>query len=179
VRTIAHECHHIGFNKFFETIDTDTITPEEYLYVFLSGEGLAIKYCNNGDGTLTKKIFNEEAFADLDEYTIAYLKNDFKEIYKNFKKQIEMCRKREIKTLENLSVYLQDYWMTLHTPSQDKNEVPRLYQSRNYTFGCEIWGLIHDVYGKWKVFELLKNPKDFPAALNSALEKIGRADLKI
>lgn len=179
IHTIAHESHHIGMGRLYEALDTDKMAPEEYLYIFLSGEGLAVKYCNNADGILTKKIFNEETYLGYDEFTVAYLKNDFKEIYKNFRQHIKMCRSGEIRTLEELTPYLYDYWMGLHTPNQDKTEVPRLAFSRNYSFGCDIWGLIHDIYGSWKVFELIKNPKEFPTAFNSALEKIGRADLKI
>lgn len=179
IQLIAHESHHIGMRRIYETIDEEKITPEEYLYLFLSGEGLAIKYCNNADGVLTKSIFNEEAYLGYDEYTVHFMKNDFMETYKNFRKQIQMCRSGEIKTIEDITPYLMDYWMGLHTPGQDKSELPKLAFSRNYSFGCEIWGLIHDVYGSWKVFELLKDLKDFPAAFNAALEKIGRTDLKI
>lgn len=176
---VAHESHHIGMGRLYDMIDMVKITPEEYLYVFLSGEGMAVKYCNNADGILTKKVYNEEAYIGYDEFSIAYLKNDFMETYKNFKKQIEMCRNGDIKTIEDLRPYLEGYWMDLHTHNQDKSEVPKLEFSRNYSFGCDIWGLLHDVYGSWKVFELIKNPKEFSAAYNAALEKIGREDLKI
>ena len=179
LHVIAHESHHIGMGKLYGGIDEARITPEEYLYIFLSGEGLAIKYCNNAEGVLTKKIYNDASNIAYDEYTMEYLRNDFMETFKRFKEQIEMCRNGQIKTVTELAPYLAEYWMNLHTHQQDKNEVPKLSASRNYTFGCEIWGLIYDVFGNWKVFELLNNPKEFPAAFNEALKEIGRTDLYI
>jgi len=176
---IAHECHHIGLNKMFSDIDINKIKPEEFLYLFLSGEGLAVKYCNNGEGILTKKIYNQEPNIGLDKYTWDYLTDDFSNMFRNFKLQVEKIRKEEIKDLNDLNQYIAEYWMNLHTEEQDKNEVPKLKHSRNYFFGNELWGLIHDVYGREKVFDTLKNLSQFPIVYNSALEKIGRSDLYI
>ncbi|WP_069650094.1 DUF5700 domain-containing putative Zn-dependent protease [Caloranaerobacter ferrireducens] len=176
---IAHECHHIGFNKMFEDLDITKITPEEYLYLFLAGEGLAIKYCNNGEGVLTKRIYKDEANIGLDKFTWDYLTNDFNNIFDNFKSQINKIRNKEIKDINELNEYISKYWMNRHTDEQNENEVPKLKHSRNYSFGNDIWGLIHDVYGSQKVFETLRNLKQFPKVFNSALEKIGRTDLSI
>ncbi|WBW96955.1 DUF5700 domain-containing putative Zn-dependent protease [Oceanirhabdus sp. W0125-5] len=177
---IAHEAHHIGLSKLFAELDMENITPEEYLYLFLSGEGLAVKYCNNGEGVLTRRIYdNEESNLGLHEESWTFLKEDFDNTFKQFKSQINMIRNNQIKDITELNKYLGEYWTSLHTPEQGKDEVPRLMHSRNYFFGCDVWGLIHDVYGREKVFELLENLKQFSAVFNSALEKIGREDLKI
>ncbi|MCB2291184.1 hypothetical protein LGK97_15750 [Clostridium sp. CS001] len=176
---IAHECHHIGFNKMFENLDITEISPEEFLYLFIAGEGLAIKYCNNGEGVLTKKIYDDTANIGLDEFTWDYLSKDFHNIYTNFKSQIGKIRSGEIKDINDLNKYISDYWMNPYTEEQDRNEVPKLKHTRNYSFGNEVWGLIHDVYGREKVFDTLKNLKQFPKIFNSALKEIGRTDLFI
>ena len=174
---IAHECHHIGLNKMCENLDITQISPEESLYLFLAFEGLAVKYCNNGEGLLTKKIYDDTANIGLDEFTWDYLTKEFHNIYMNFKSQIDKIRSGEIKDIDDLNKYIAGYWMSLYTDDQDRNEIPRLHHSRNYSFGNEVWGLIHDVYGREKVFETLKNPKQFPEVFNSALKEIGRTDL--
>lgn len=177
--TIAHEIHHIGLNMFFEKLGVDDLDAEGYLYMFLAGEGLAVKYCNNGEGILTKSIYNSEHNIGIDKYTWEYLNNDFNDTFKNFKDQICKIRNGKIKDISELSEYLSEYWLGLHSKEQDKTEVPKLMHSRNYSFGNDIWGLIHDIYGKNKVFETLANPKKFPEVFNSALLKIGRSDLEI
>jgi hypothetical protein len=176
---IAHECHHIGFNKIFENLDITQISPEEFLYLFIAGEGLAIKYCNNGEGILTKRIYDDTANIGLDKFTWDYLTKDFNNIYINFKSQIGKIRSGEIKDMNDLNKYIDDYWMNPYTEEQDRNELPRLKHSRNYSFGNEVWGLIHDVYGREKVFDTLKNLKQFPEVFNGALKEIGRTDLLI
>lgn len=179
VNTIAHECHHIGYMKLCSIIDCDNLSPEEYLYFFLAGEGLAVKYCNNGEGILTKKIYNSQVNIGLDTYTWSYLKNDFEDTFTEFKMQINKIRNGEIKNIDDLSSYISEYWMSLYTKEQLNTELPKLKHSRNYFFGCDVWGLIHDVYGNEKVFETLTDLKQFPYIFNSALEKVGRTDLLI
>lgn len=175
----AHECHHIGFNKMIEELDENEIGPEEYMYLFLAGEGLAVKYCNNGEGVLTKRIYEGEANVGLDKFTWEYLNNDFDNTFANFKSLIEKIRCKEIKDTNDLNEYIANYWLQFHTNEQNKTDIPKLKHSRNYSFGNDIWGLIHDVYGSDKVFETLRNLKQFPKVFNSALEKIGRQDLYI
>jgi hypothetical protein len=48
-----------------------------------------------------------------------------------------------------------------------------------YHFGADVWGIIHDTYGREKVFELLRNPSQFFKYYNEALLKINRKDLCI
>ncbi|MCM1991524.1 endo-beta-N-acetylglucosaminidase [Oceanirhabdus seepicola] len=115
----------------------------------------------------------------MDEESWRFLKDDFDNTFKEFKSQITKIRNNEIKDINELNKYFVEYWWGLHTPEQSKDEAPKLQNSRNYFFGCDVWGLIHDVYGREKVFELLGDLKQFPTVFNSALEKVGREDLKI
>lgn len=47
-------------------------------------------------------------------------------------------------------------------------------QSRDYSFGNDIWGVIHDVFGKDKVYEVFRNPDIFLEVYNDAVIKIGK-----
>ena len=177
--TLAHEAHHIGFEKLFKDLDFNDYSLEEMFYLFFSGEGLAVKYCNNGEGIITKRIYDSEPNIGMGDFTWKYLNNDFDNTYRHFREDIEKIRNGEISDITEFQKCISEYWMGLHTNEQDKKEVPILTQSRNYSLGNDIWGLIHDVYGKEKVFEMLANPKQFREVYNSALGKIGRSDLAI
>ncbi|NBI05399.1 DUF5700 domain-containing putative Zn-dependent protease [Senegalia massiliensis] len=177
---IGHEVHHIGYNKFSQEVNISKFNPEEYLYYFLAFEGLAVKYCNNGQGILTKKIYNDlEQNVGMDTFTWNYLRDEFYDIFNEFKSQIQLIRIGKIKDLDDIKEIISEYWLNSCTKLQEKEEVPKLKHSKNYYFGNEIWGLIHDIYGKEKVFEVLKKPKEFPKEFNKALNQIGRTDLII
>lgn len=178
MHTIAHEIHHVGFLKFIETLKIEeNLTPEENLFLFLAFEGLAVKYCNNGEGNLTSRIYkNEVPNIGLDKLTWNYLNSDFDNIFNNFKTQVKKLISKETADVNQL---ISDYWLSLHSSEQDKSELPKLKHSRNYSLGNNLWGLIHDVYGKEKVFETIQDLSKFTEVLNPALERIGRKDLNI
>jgi len=173
---LSHEVHHIAMNSIQDSIGVDNFTPEEYFYVCFTGEGLAVKYCNNAEGNLSKKIYDGEANIGLDKFSWNYLNNDFDETFKMFKKHIAMIRNGDIKDAQGVENLFFSYWMDSHTKDQDKSEVGKLKQLRLYSFGNELWGVIHDVFGKEKVFETIKNPKEFPSVFNAALKAIGKEE---
>jgi hypothetical protein len=176
---IGHEVHHLGMNKYTEKICEKDLSLEEHLYLFLSFEGLAVKYCNNGQGALTNPIYNETPNIGMDDFTWKYFEKDFSNIYNNFKLQIKSIREGKIKDIDELNDIIANYWLNLYTYEQDKSEVPKLMHSRNYYFGCNIWGLIHDIYGKDKVYEVMNDLKQFPEVFNNALKSIGKEELCI
>jgi hypothetical protein len=171
---LSHEIHHVGINHLENTLDMDKLSIEGLFYLYFLGEGLAVKYCNNGEGNLTKRIYDSEPNLGMDSFTWKYLNDDFDDTFKTFKKHISMIRNGEIKNREDLNKIFFDYWMNAYTYDQDKNEPPKLKQSRNYSLGNDIWGVIHDVFGKEKVYEVFKNPECFPEVFNDAVRKIGK-----
>ena len=66
---ISHEVHHVGINTIVETIDLNAISLEALFYLYFSGEGLAVKYCNNAEGVLSKSIYDGNKNVGLDSFT--------------------------------------------------------------------------------------------------------------
>lgn len=179
LNTIAHEYHHVGLKKMFENIDDSSYNLEEAFYSSLAGEGLAIKYCNNYKGVLTTNIHDERVNVGLDDYSLRYYEEEFNGVYEKFLSDIQDIRNGKIKTQEELLQLFMKYWMSIRSNRVKENEPDDLGQSMNYFLGGDIWGLIHDIYGKDKLYEILMNPSFFTNYYNKALYKIGRNDLLI
>ena len=177
---IAHEIHHIGVNSLHDNLDIGTLSLEEIFYLLFSGEGLAVKYCNNAEGTLSKRYDpNTAPNLGLDPFSWEYLNNDFQNTFETFKKHLERIRAGEISNQEELMGLFQEYWMNEHTDEQDSSDSPKLKQSRFYSFGNELWGTIQDVFGKSKVYWLFNNLSEFVQTFNEALEISGKSEYKI
>lgn len=177
--TISHEVHHVGINMLYKEIDFNSISLEELFYLYFSGEGLAVKYCNNAEGVLSKSINDGPKNIGLDSYSWNYLNNSFENCMTEFRNTIESIKNNKIKTEEELDIHFVKYWMDPYTDEQDKNEIPKLKQYRVYSFGNDIWGIIHDCFGKETVFETLKDPSRFSAVFNKAVMQLNRHDLSI
>jgi len=175
--TISHEVHHVGMNTVLSNMNINSISLESLFYLYFSGEGLAVKYCNNAEGFLTKSIYEGAKNIGLDSYTWKYLNDDFHNTMAQFKKTINEIRSNRIKSADELNKHISEYWVNTYTDEQDKNEVPKLKHFRLYSFGNDIWGIIHDCFGKHVVFETLRNLESFPQIFNLSLDKIGRSEL--
>ncbi|MBU5439133.1 hypothetical protein KQI42_14015 [Tissierella sp. MSJ-40] len=97
----------------------------------------------------------------------------------HFRKDISDIRNKRIKSVEELNKRISEYWMSPYTDDQIKNEIPKLKHFRLYSFGNDIWGIIHDCFGKSAVFDTLKEPGKFPIMYNKSLDKIGHGEFKI
>ncbi|CAK7086026.1 DUF5700 domain-containing putative Zn-dependent protease [Tissierella sp.] len=177
--TIAHEVHHVGINAIYEQMDLNNISLESLFYLYFSGEGLAVKYCNNAEGILSKSIYSGVKNKGLDTFTWKYLNDDFYNTMTHFRKDINDIRNNNIKSVDELERLISQYWMNPYTAEQSKEEIPKLKHFRLYSFGNDIWGIIHDCFGKSAVFETLKNPEKFPMMFNKSLDKMGYGQFKI
>ncbi|WP_102401409.1 DUF5700 domain-containing putative Zn-dependent protease [Haloimpatiens massiliensis] len=178
--TIAHEVHHVALNTIYEELDLNNMPIEDLFYLSFSGEGLAVKYCNNAEGVLSKSIYDGPKNIGLDKFTWEYLNKDFYNTMKQFKASINYIRAGHINTMEELVKYMEDYWMNPYVEGQDKNkDIPKLKQFRVYSFGNEIWGIIHDCFGKEMVYKTIRNPQSFRETFNKALEKLSHEEFKI
>lgn len=177
--TIAHEYHHVGYRILSSNLDDSSFTLEETFYSLFSGEGLAIKYCNNYKGLLTTNIYNERVNVGVDEKSYKYFIEEFKVIYEKLLSDIQDIRSGKFETQEELVQMFIKYWMSTRTNRIKDSEPDDLGQSLNYFVGAEIWGLIHDTYGKEKLYEIFKRPSLFLSYYNKALSNIGRNDMLI
>ncbi|WP_371802346.1 DUF5700 domain-containing putative Zn-dependent protease [Candidatus Lokiarchaeum ossiferum] len=167
---IGHEIHHIAMNEIHDSLDIVNMPLEQLFFLLFSGEGLAVKYCNNAKGILSQPLYPDlPENIGLDRFSWEYLNNDFENTFQMFRNHIQMIRNGEITSQDQLMALFQKYWMNDKTAEQSPDESPRLKQSRFYSFGNEIWGLLHDKYGIEKVYNTIYNMGDFLSLLNKAL----------
>lgn len=145
---------------------------------FLSGEGCAVKYGNNFEGILTKKIYGDQEMT-INQKSYQYYISNFNTIYDVFKSDIKRIRSGEIKNLDELEKLFMDNYYYRDVVIGGEVHKFYLHNPIAYYFGADIWGLIHDVYGRKMVFELLMNTEYFFEYYNKALIKKNRDDLCI
>ena len=148
---IAHEIHHIAIERWASTF-AESLTLEELFIFMFSIEGLAIKFCNNAEGVFSKAIDSTRSAWKLD-----YLNERFYETYKVFESTLEKIRSGEM-SREDVGMQWEEYWTNLHTDEQSPDEQPLLGQSRNYSFGNDLFGAIYDVYGAETLFDCVRHP---------------------
>lgn len=169
---IAHEIHHL---IYMDNVKQQENNLEGYFLQCFAPEGLAIKFTNNAEGRLSKKIHTDEPEnSGLDKESMEYLNAHFDSTYAEFKKTISDIRSGKINTIEEINELIRTYWFNCYTEEQNENEIPRLKQSRIYAMGNELWGTIYDIYGIDKLYEILNNPETAVAKFNEALAVSGR-----
>lgn len=180
INTIAHELHHRGYKIMFNNLENRELAKmmDSALVYFLSGEGCAVKYGNNVEGILTKKIYEKQEMT-INRESYEYYISNFNMIYDVFKSDIKKIRDGEIKNIEELEKLYMDNYYYRDVIINGKMHKFYLKNPIAYYFGADIWGLIHDVYGRETVFELLKHPKHFFEYYNKALISKNRKDLCI
>ena len=175
--TLAHEIHHLIYNK--------NVRPEKhsligYFVQCFSGEGLAVKFTNNVQGVFSKKFVSDmPENIGVDAFSFAYLNHDFESTYSKFRETIYRMEDGQIKTFEELDRLFYDYWLDCRVEGQTKNEVPKLKQSRLYSLGNDLWGVLYDVFGMDELYRIVRNPALFIDKYNRALDVIGREAYKI
>lgn len=172
--TIAHECHHLGFDKYIQSFQNQLVNNlQEMLLVYLSGEGTAIKYCNNFHGHLTKKLYPDETM-DVDTKSYDYYMENFEALMAQLKIDLSQL---EDGTPEMVGkMYMEHYFYRDVTLDGHMHE-NYLSQPVCYFLGADIFGLLHDIYGKEKVFQLMQPGNELLKAINDALVIYGRPEL--
>lgn len=178
-KIIAHEVHHVAINKLFSHLDVASFSLEDMFYLYFAAEGLAVKYCNNAEGILSKSLKQERKNIGLDTFSWDYLNDVFEQHFQEFIQTVRDIREGKITSQEALNKRFQDFWMNPYTAKQNLDELPLLKQYPVYAMGNEIWGIIHDCYGKEVLYQTLKNIKKFPEVFNGAVYQLNRSDLKI
>lgn len=164
---ISHELHHLMFREHFKA---DCKQLENYFLQCFAGEGLAIKFTNNAQGVLSKKIhLDAPENLGLDEASIQYWNNHFEDTYAEFRKTLLDIQNGTIKTCAEVDRLIAEYWLTLYADGQSKGDIPKWKHPRLYTMGNDLWGTIYDVYGMEELYKTLQHPETFVPKFNHAL----------
>lgn len=173
--SLAHEIHHLLIDKVLPS----TFTPEELFYLFFSAEGLAVKYCNNAKGNFSKALYDLEVNVGLDQFSWTYLNNHFDEGFDTFKEVLSKIKDGTISSNAQVQEEIDRLFMKAHTSEQNLNEIPKLKQTLLYSMGNDMYGLIHDVFGKEVVYKIIREPLLFPEYFNKAMTSIGLEKYRI
>lgn len=178
---VAHEVHHIGFEKLMSQVDKQKLeeSDEGYFCLSLAGEGLAVKFTNNCGGALTCRLHPDQPVTCLDSYTISYLMGDFEDTFERFRDTVVKIRQGKLKGHKAVDKELREYWYNLYMDGQREGEIPKLKQSRAYTFGCELWGVIYDAFGLEILYDTVLKPWLCIERFNSALDRLGKMEYRV
>lgn len=176
--TLAHEVHHVGFNHLIKPDIMNQLPLDQLLFLIFSGEGLAVKYCNNAQGYLSKSIYSGAKNIGLDEKSWNYLNAQFEVNFDYFIETLDKI-KNGTYSYELLQKDLNEFWMNPYSNALNKHDEPDLKQTRLYSFGNDIWGVIHDAFGKDRVYNTLSNLGSFIETFNASVESLGFSKYKI
>lgn len=164
---IGHEFHHIGIQRLYDKIETKSVL-EDFL-LFMSFEGLAIKFCNNFEGILNKKIYESlPANIGMDKSTFAFYRQDFPNMLPIFLDHLIQLEKSDAD--EDKLMELINYWRDPYQPDEDRSQAPKLLQSPNYYMGSEIYGMIYDLIGKENLYGAIKHPETITPLIRECLK---------
>lgn len=153
----AHEIHHVGMMRYQSEFE-DTLSLEEWYIHSFASEGLAIKFCNNAQGIISKCLYEDRpANLGLDAFSMDYLNGKFDDALSVFKKTLADIRDGTI-SRDEVEQQFKDYWLNFHTEEQQAEETPRLSHPLLYSFGNDLFGAIYDAYGKEILFDCVRHP---------------------
>ena len=147
--------HHLLINKMigdYQTFAKDFSLLEKYIFRF-TGEGLAIKFCNNAEGVISKRI-DKECASNVGLASMKYLNSHFDEHFELFCSTAQKIVSGQITEAE-VNKQFRTYWWN---PYLYKDEVACLDQTPIYSFGNELFGCIYDAFGLDIMFDCFYNP---------------------
>lgn len=162
---ILHEMHHLQIQKLIGSYHSFTqkfSLLDNYIFRF-TGEGLAIKFCNNAEGVISKRI-DSCLNANIGIPAIPILNNHFDEHFDLFNDTIKRIKQNSI-TADEISEQFSSYWWN---PYLYRDEIAFLPQTPIYSFGNEIFGCIYDAFGVEILFECFYNPAKTIEYINRA-----------
>ncbi len=152
---ILHEMHHLQIQKLIGSYSSFTrnfTLLDDYIFRF-TGEGLAIKFCNNAEGIVSKRI-DRNLNANIGIPAMRILNDHFEEHFGLFNDTVNRICRKEI-TADEIKKQFRDYWWN---PRLYESEAAFLPQTPIYSFGNEIFGCIFDAFGLKALFECFYHP---------------------
>lgn len=180
LNTLCHELYHYGFYKTF-SINTDNQIVHcrsSLLFYYLGQEGLAVKFGNNFEGKLTKKI-NEENESTVDEISCRYYHEHFNEIFETLKSDLHYLEEKLGLGVEDVENIFVEHYLNRNIMIDCVLHEFYLKNPITYYLGADIWGLIYDVFGRSVVNDIITSPNKFKHFFNEAVSIIGKNELKM
>lgn len=172
---VLHELHHLEMLRYmgsYAAFTKDFSLAETYIFRF-TGEGLAIKFCNNAQGIISKAIAKDKpANIGLDAFSMAALNGCFPEVFSLFRDTLTAIREGRM-TQRQMEKQFRTYWWNPYLPVHKPGKAPKLKQTPIYSLGNELFGTIYDAFGLEGVFACVQKPLETPAYFNRALRSIG------
>lgn len=168
---IEHELHHLQMMQYlgnYAAFTRNFSAVEEYLFRF-TGEGLAIKFCNNAGGILSSPVSSSRPVNQgLDPFSIRYFMDHFQESFQLFSGSLLAIQEKRL-TRQQIEDQFKTYWWNPYLPDQDPSEPPKLLQTPIYMMGSELFGTIYDAFGLKTLFECLHTPIKTVSYFNRAV----------
>jgi len=152
---VMHELHHLMIQKLigdFKQFTAGFTMLDDYIFRF-SGEGLAVKFANNAEGVLSRRI-NPELAANIGLTSMDVLNRHFEEHLSLFKETVGRINSGGI-SYDEMNRQFRDYWWN---PKLYAEEVPMLDQTPIYSFGNELYGAVYDRFGLDTMFGCFRKP---------------------
>lgn len=162
---ILHEMHHLQIQKIigsYHSFTSKFSLLDDYIFRF-TGEGLAIKFGNNAEGVISKRI-DTHLNANIGIPAMSILNNHFEEHFSLFNDTIKRISKNSI-TADEMNEQFRSYWWS---PYLYKDEIAFLPQTPVYSLGNEIFGCVYDAFGVEILFECFYNPSKTIEYFNKA-----------
>lgn len=156
---VLHEFHHLQMMKLRDGMGE--LTPLELYIHWFSGEGLAVKFCNNAEGVVSRRM-ERELPPDLGVPAIRILNRHFEEHFALFCETVRRIKDRTF-TEEEMERQWRDYWMNPYLYGEEPLE-----QLAVYSFGNELYGCIYDHFGLDAVYECFYHPAQVISCFNRA-----------
>ncbi len=159
-RIVLHEMHHLQMMKMAEGVSGEESLLERYIRSF-AWEGLAVKFCNNAEGVLSRRLEPGEP-ANQGVTSIPLLNRRFEEHFRLFCDTVEGIRAGTF-TEEDMDRQRGEVWMNPYLLGAEP-----LDQLAVYSLGNELYGCVYDAFGLDAVFACFDHPARLPGYFNRA-----------
>ncbi len=162
---VLHEMHHLQIQKLigsYHSFTQNFSLLDDYIFRF-TGEGLAIKFCNNAEGIVSKRI-DAHLNANIGLPAMPILNQHFTEHFHLFNDTVKRIGQNSISAGE-IEEQFRSYWWNPHL-YQDETDF--LAQTPIYSFGNEIFGCIFDSFGMETMYECFYHPNKTIEYFNKA-----------
>ncbi len=166
---LSYEIFQAAMAKVLLKLEPDTLPLDAYFYLPFILEGLPHKYMLNGEGLYSKALHDAPVNQTHEPgYFDAHVQN-FHALFNRFKETVDDIRAGDITNKSHIDQELHLFWTAEMAEQADPAERPL----KMIALGQELIGIIHDVYGKEALYNILNDLKTFPTLLNDAFDYLG------